>query len=304
MLTEAVRIDNQQRLGIGTNPATKFQIASVTGSWTTSNWARNVIIGNNANAQAIQFGYGSGNRGGIAYNGTSFYFLSTTADDNSAAPNYSVILNNNGTIGANKLILGQVTGTPDAILHIIKTTEQLRLGYDASNYVPFTVSLAGDLNIAPSGGDVNVTGNETISGYQQSAKVRQTLEGGVAIKLTNKTGANSVKGTVVYADPAVDNAFEINPINGDMPIGVVYESGVADGSECWVVVSGIAEVLLVNTVASTRSYIAYSSATVAGRIDIAATVPVAATHFKEIGHTLENKAGGTDVLCKCVLHFN
>lgn len=87
--------------------------------------------------------------------------------------------------------------------------------------------------------------------------------GGIMVRLTNKTGANSVKGTVVYADPAVDNAFEINPTSGDMPFGVVYDNGIADGAECWVVVAGIAEVLLVNSVASTRSYIAYSSATVA-----------------------------------------
>ena len=89
-----------------------------------------------------------------------------------------------------------------------------------------------------------------------------------------------------------------------MPIGVVYDNGIVDGSECWVVVSGIAEVLLVNTVASTRSYVAYSSSSVAGRIDIAASVPAATTHFREIGHTLESKTGGTNVLCKCVLHFN
>ena len=44
-----------------------------------------------------------------------------------------------------------------------------------------------------------------------------------------------------------------------MPMGIVYEAGVADGSECWVTVAGIAEVLLVDSVATTRSWIAYSS---------------------------------------------
>lgn len=142
--------------------------------------------------------------------------------------------------------------------------------------------------------------------YYQTAspKIKLTPEGGYAVLLTNKTGANSVKGTVAIADPSVDSAFEINPINGDMPIGVVYDNGIVDGSECWVVVAGIAEVLLVNTVASTRSYVAYSSGSVAGRIDTAATVPAATTHFREIGHTMESKTGGTDVLIKCLLHFN
>lgn len=137
-----------------------------------------------------------------------------------------------------------------------------------------------------------------------NAKWKITDEGGYAIKLTNKTGGASVKGTVVSVSATTDNAFRVNPIDGDMPIGVVYESAVADGSECFVVVSGIAEVLLVNTVAATRSYIAYSSATVAGRIDTLATAPAATTHFREIGHTLENKTGGTDVLVKVCLHFN
>ena len=67
-----------------------------------------------------------------------------------------------------------------------------------------------------------------------------------------------------------------------MPFGIVYEAGIADGSECWVVVSGIADVLLVDSVASTRSWIAYSSATTAGRIDTTATAPATITHFREI----------------------
>jgi hypothetical protein len=84
----------------------------------------------------------------------------------------------------------------------------------------------------------------------------------------------------------------------------VYESGIADGAECLVVISGIAEVLLVDSVATTRSYIAYSSGSTAGRIDTAASVPAASTHFREIGHTLESKTAGTNVLVKCIIHFN
>ena len=34
------------------------------------------------------------------------------------------------------------------------------------------------------------------------------------------------------------------------------------------------------------------------------TVPAELAHFTRIGYTIESKAGGTDVLCKCVLHFN
>ena len=130
--------------------------------------------------------------------------------------------------------------------------------------------------------------------------------GGFMVKMTNKTGSASVKGTVVYVSTTNDNAFNVNPINGDMPFGIVYTDGIADGSECWVVVQGIAEVLLVNSTATTRGYIAYSSASVAGRIDTSATAPAITTHMREIGHTLASSAGGTgtSALVKCILHFN
>ena len=137
-----------------------------------------------------------------------------------------------------------------------------------------------------------------------SPAFKTTSEGGQAIRLVNKTGAASVKGTVVSVSNTTDNAFRVNPVDGDMPIGIVYEDGIADGSDCWVVISGKAQVLLVNSVATTRSYVAYSSATVAGRIDTAASAPAATQHFREIGHTLESKTAGTNVLVLCILHFN
>ena len=47
------------------------------------------------------------------------------------------------------------------------------------------------------------------------------------------------------------------------------------------------------------------AADVAGRADAtSATPPAAPTHFEEIGHCLQTISGGTDVLCRVVLHFN
>lgn len=130
-----------------------------------------------------------------------------------------------------------------------------------------------------------------------------TAEGGVAIRVLNKTGAASVKGTVVIASTATANAVAIAPIDADMPIGVMYDNGIADGQLCWVVVSGIAEVLFKNTVAPILGGIVFCSST-AGRVDIANAIPVQATHYREVGHCFEAKSGGTNVLAKCVLHFN
>lgn len=45
---------------------------------------------------------------------------------------------------------------PSAKVHSISTTEQLRLGYDASNYTAFTVNSGGNLTITPSGTSSNI----------------------------------------------------------------------------------------------------------------------------------------------------
>jgi hypothetical protein len=54
---------------------------------------------------------------------------------------------------------------PSYPLHVLATTEQMRLAYDASNYSAFTVSAAGDLTIAPSGGDFAIIGMLDVSGH-------------------------------------------------------------------------------------------------------------------------------------------
>jgi hypothetical protein len=139
-----------------------------------------------------------------------------------------------------------------------------------------------------------------------SSKMKFTAEGGLAIKLTNKTGVASVKGSVVSCSTGTDNSFILQANEYDS-IGVVYENSIADASECWVVIAGIAEVLLKNSTASTRGDIAFAADTDGRFISTSpsGSPPVATdTHFKEIGHVLESKSSGTNVLCKCILHFN
>lgn len=133
--------------------------------------------------------------------------------------------------------------------------------------------------------------------------------GGIAIPLTNKTGANSVKGTIVIASAGTDNAFDIGAAAEPQPIGIVYEDGIADGSECWVVIYGVAQVLLKDTTASTHGNWVKSS-DVGGRADATNAAPPGGgipeldQHMGEIGHALETQGGGADVLCKTKLHFN
>lgn len=142
------------------------------------------------------------------------------------------------------------------------------------------------------------------------AKSGMTAIGGFAIKLTNKTGANSVAGQLVKADPATNDAVILTAVSDDECIGVFLDSGIADGSETWVVVAGIADVAMEDNTAATRGNWVETSDTIGeeGYADATAATPAAApAHFEEIGHCIETVAaggGGTHILARCVLHFN
>lgn len=139
----------------------------------------------------------------------------------------------------------------------------------------------------------------------ETEKVRLTPEGGIAVKLTNRTGSASVKGSIVSASTQYNNAFKLQDDTYDA-LGVVYETGIANGSECWVIQSGIAEILLEDSSTSDRGNWVKASTQV-GRALANSSEPaqgvISATseHFKEIGHCILASTGG---LSKAVLHFN
>ncbi|MDD2365163.1 MAG: hypothetical protein PHN84_03270 [Desulfuromonadaceae bacterium] len=134
--------------------------------------------------------------------------------------------------------------------------------------------------------------------------------GGVAVQLINKTGAPSVKGSLVCPSPSTDAAVRLTETDDIDPCGVILNSGVSDGSDVWVVVSGVAEVLLEDSTAATRGYWARTSITQAGRANITAAVPAGGTitaieaHMKEVGHSLESVTAGTNKLCRIFFHTN
>lgn len=133
--------------------------------------------------------------------------------------------------------------------------------------------------------------------------------GGIAVKLNNGSGVASVKGTIVIADTNADDSFDIAGADEVQPIGIVYDDGVADGSECWVIIYGIADVLLKDTTASVHGNWVYTS-DVAGRADATLLVPPGGgipeldVHMGEVGHCIESKGADTDVLTRVCLHFN
>ena len=130
-----------------------------------------------------------------------------------------------------------------------------------------------------------------------------TPEGGLYVTYINNTGAASVKGTVVVASSAVNKAVSIAPANSDMPMGVIYENGVANGGNVKVIVSGNAETLLKNGQAASRGFWCGCS-DVSGRMYQQASVPSTTDHNRELGHSLETKASGTNVLALVNLHWN
>ena len=130
-----------------------------------------------------------------------------------------------------------------------------------------------------------------------------TKEGGVAMWIINKTGLPSVKGTVLDASLTTDIAVGIEVVSGIDPICIMYSDGVADGLLVLVIYAGIAEVLYDNGVAVVRGGWSGTSDITAGRAQSNINPPATVKHDQEIGHILESKGPGVDVLAKTLLHF-
>ena len=139
-------------------------------------------------------------------------------------------------------------------------------------------------------------------------KFKITTIGGYAVKLTNQTGANTIAGQLVKADTASDDAVILTAAGDNECFGVFLDSGIADGSEAWVVISGIADVAMEdNTAATHGNWVQTSDAEVGYANATSATPAAAPAHFEEIGHCIESVAaggGGTHILARCIVHFN
>ena len=155
----------------------------------------------------------------------------------------------------------------------------------------------------------DVAGNFIISkSIEVEGKSKLTSIGGFAIKLTNKTGSNTVAGQLVKADTANNDAVILTAAADMECIGVFLDSGIADGSEAWVVISGIADVAMEDNTAATAGNWVEVGNSEAGYANAESASPAAAPrHFDEIGHCIETvSAGGegTHILARCVIHFN
>lgn len=163
------------------------------------------------------------------------------------------------------------------------------------------------------GTNIDPTANPSLIGFAtdgslDGSKFKLTAIGGLAIKLTNTTGVNTVQGQTVKADTATDDAVILTAADDTECFGVFLDSGVADDAEAWVVVAGIADVAMEDNTAATHGNWVETSDAEAGYGNAESASPVAAPqHFNEIGHCIESVTAdgeGTHILARCVLHFN
>jgi len=208
----------------------------------------------------------------------------------------------------------QTSGTASNTDLLINRTETA-VGSGAQKLIDAQVGNVSKFNVSNTGkgyfaNDVGIGTSTPSAKLSVSEKCAMNADGGFMVKLTNKTGGASVKGEVVtvYNDTAIDNAVKKTLVNVPTAIGVFYESDVADGSEAWIVISGIAEVYFGDS--ATRGHLARTTITgdaftTAGYAisESAPTSPFATDkHFCEIGHVLASRAGAG--LTKVLLHFN
>jgi hypothetical protein len=138
-----------------------------------------------------------------------------------------------------------------------------------------------------------------------------TGEAGMQVRLTNRTGGTSVKGTLLECSGTYNRAVATAAADAPDVVHVCAESGIADGSEVWCwCVGSVCQVLLQNSTAATRDYWVRTSTSAAGRADATNSAPPGGTitalegHFDEVGHALESKTAGTDVLALISFHPN
>ena len=110
--------------------------------------------------------------------------------------NYLTLFALSGSSYSGRLGLGTGNAIPDAKFHIIGTTEQLRIGYDTSNYLSTTVASNGSTTYNLTGTSPEFTFNQKINGTITNADTasycsiqagRATISSGTAVTVTLAT---------------------------------------------------------------------------------------------------------------------
>ncbi len=170
-----------------------------------------------------------------------------------------------------------VTEKADGLMYFFTDTDSYGYYINGEGWYSFTVS--GPYK----GSDVD-TGDPVV----QNTTI--TPSGGLAIKLSNKTGSTISKGMLVKASSNDDNAVVL--ATGTDAMGVSYED-ITDNSEGWIVVSGVAEVLPFSDDSPVRGDIVRIHESQNGYGDFSDTSSSTfELHSRVIGHCIKSASAG------------
>lgn len=127
--------------------------------------------------------------------------------------------------------LGIGTATPSAYLHVLGTTEQQRLGYDASNYLSTTVGSTGSTTFAGTGTNTGMTFTNSGTGvftFNSSATTGSALAFN-ANSLTTGTGLNVVSSSLTSGSLASFVSTSTGATGDTQTVVGIYNAGSTGG---------------------------------------------------------------------------
>ncbi len=140
---------NSVRIGVNPQSGQRLEVDGAIRAYSGGQWQDILAVMDAGRINAGVFGDGTGTTG-------NFSFPVALGIGNASTLN----LPTNGLYVVGSVGVGVLA--PDAKLHVLKTTEQLRLGYDVNNYASFTVISNGQLTITSSNNATTTVSNPAI----------------------------------------------------------------------------------------------------------------------------------------------
>lgn len=182
--TPTIAIGNSGTLSItdGSNTLLTLADGGTTGNLTTSG---NLAVNGNTT-------FGDTNADTVTSNAASWTFANDTNFVLSGGANGLSFDTSTLSVDATADRIGIGTTAPATILHVVGTTEQLRLGYDGSNTTSFTVSSSGNLTLNTSGTTVSVSDKLISSAHAANQGLTLPTNAGTPAGVSGTTEGDAV----------------------------------------------------------------------------------------------------------------